>query len=76
MYFHDQLFNPATVNPQYYQAVRTQIAQHEWEQNTEIANAVNAVRDLCRAVKKIDTEHQSQAFLACLEQMAIEMNWP
>ncbi|MBQ9662412.1 MAG: hypothetical protein IJV40_04585 [Oscillospiraceae bacterium] len=75
MFFYDQMFNPATVNPEYYRMVQAQIAQHEWEQNREILNAMKAVHDLCSSVKKLDMDHQQQAFLACLQQMAIEMNW-
>ena len=44
-------------------------------QDIEILKAVKAVHDLCEAVKKMDTAHQQTAFLACLQQMAIEMNW-
>ncbi len=75
MYFNEQMFNPATVNPQYYDSVRKQAEQYEWKQNEEIINAVKAVHDLCDAVKKMDMAHQQTAFLACLQQMAVEFNW-
>ena len=51
MYFIDQMFNPETVNPEYYESVRFQIAQYNWEQDKEIRNAVKAIYDLCSAVK-------------------------
>lgn len=75
MYFTDQMFNPATVNPQYYDSIRAQIIQSNWEQEKEIANAVKAIHDLCGAIKKLDTNHQQAAFYACLQQIAIEMHW-
>lgn len=75
MYFIDQMFNPETVNPEYYESVRLQIAQYNWEQDKEIRNAVKAIHDLCSAVKKMDPEHQKKAFFACLGQMRTEMNW-
>lgn len=75
MYFTEQMFNPTTVNPQYYDSIRAQIIQANWEQQREIANAVKAIHDLCGAIKKIDANHQQEAFYACLQQIAIEMNW-
>ena len=75
MYFNEQMFNPNTVNQQYYDSVKAQIEQYNRNQDIEILKAVNAVHDLCEAVKKMDTAHQQTAFLACLQQMAIEMNW-
>ena len=75
MYFTDQMFNPATVNPQYYDSIRAQIIQSHWEQEKEIANAVKAIHDLCDAIKKLDVNHQKEAFYACLQQIAIEMQW-
>lgn len=75
MYFNTQMFNPNTVNPQYYQSVRNQIRAYEANQNLEVAKAVNAVHDLCEAVKNMDEPHQKEAFFLCLEQMAAYMNW-
>lgn len=75
MYFTDQMFNPSTVNPQYYDSIRAQIIQSNWEQEKEIANAVKATHDLCGAIKKLDMNHQQEAFYACLQQIAIEMHW-
>ena len=75
MYFNQQMFNPTTVNPQYYQSVRNQILAYEANQDLEVAKAVKAVRDLCEAVKKMDEAHQKEAFFLCLGQMAADMNW-
>lgn len=75
MYFNNQMFNPATVNPLYYNAMKAQMAQYNWEQNKEVVNATKAIHDLCEAVKKLDADHQQIAFYACLNQMAIDMNW-
>ena len=75
MYFNEQMFNPNTVNQQYYDSVKAQIEQYNRSQDKEILNAVKAIHDLCDAVKKLDSAHQQAAFYACLQQMAIEMNW-
>ena len=48
---------------------------YETKQDKEIAKAVKAIHDLCEAVKKIDANHQQQAFNACLFELAKEMNW-
>lgn len=37
--------------------------------------AVNAIHDLCEAVKQLDDHHQQIAFSACLAEMAREFNW-
>ena len=74
-YFNNQLFNPLYVNPQYYHSIESQIQQNEFEQYKEIGNAMKAIHDLFEAARKIDTQHQTAAFNACLAQLAIEMNW-
>lgn len=75
MYFNQQMFNPNTVNPQYYQSIRNQIQAYHANQDLEVAKAVKAVHDLCEAVKKMDEPHQKEAFFLCLGQMAADMNW-
>ena len=75
VYFYDQMFNPNTVNPQYYNSVRSQFPLTDWEQNIEIVKAVKAVHDLWEAVKKMDLPHQQVAFIACLQQMGNDMGW-
>lgn len=75
MYFNQQMFNPNTVNPQYYQSIRNQIQAYQATQDLEVAKAVKAVHDLCEAVKKMDEAHQKEAFGLCLQQMALEFNW-
>lgn len=75
MEFYNQLFNPQYVNPQYYQAIKRQIEQYNYEQNKEVLNAVKAVHDLCDAMKKLDPEHQQIALNACIAQMAKELGW-
>ena len=75
MYFTQQMFNPNTVNPQYYQSIRNQIMTYEASQNLEVTKAVKAIHDLCEAVKKMDEPHQREAFGLCLQQMAVEFHW-
>ena len=52
MYFNNQMFNPNTVNSQYYHSVRDQIPTYGSNQDLEVAKAVKAIHDLCEAVKK------------------------
>ena len=71
--FYNQMFNPQYVNLQYYRQI--ELLQYEAKQNEEIVKAVNAIHDLCEAVKKLDDHHQQIAFSACLAEMAREFNW-
>ena len=74
--FCNQMFNPAYVNPNYYQSIQAQAMwQYEQNQNAEVQKAVKATRDLCKAVIKLDVEHQQQAFYACLAVVAFEFGW-
>ena len=40
-----------------------------------INNAIEAMHDLCDAVKDMDQNHQQQAFWGCLGVMAEEFHW-
>lgn len=73
MYFNNMMFNPQYVNPDYYQQAR--IMQYNYEQDCEVLKATKAMRDLCRAVNKMDDAHQREAFLKCLAVMAEESGW-
>lgn len=77
MYFYNQMFNPDYVNPAYYFQNQAQIQaqQYEANQNIEVAKAVHAVQDLCKAIKAMDDWHQQLAFGACLAEMANQFNW-
>ena len=75
MYFNERVFNPQYINPLYYSQVQNQIAQYNFQQDQEVMKAVHAVHDLCEAVKKMDEQHQQQAFFACLAEMASEFHW-
>lgn len=74
MYFNNMMFNPQYVNPNYYQQ-QARIMQHNYEQDCEVLKATNAMRDLCRAVNKMDDAHQREAFWKCLAVMAEESGW-
>lgn len=75
MYFNDRMFNPQYVNQTYYNQIQAQIAQYNFEQNTEQAKALKAFREICEAVKKLDEQHQQELFMACLGVMAKEFEW-
>ena len=73
--FYNQFFNPQYVTPDYYHRIQNQIAQYQQEQSKEVQNVVKAVHDLCKAYKKLDPQHQEQAFGLALAEMAIELGW-
>ena len=75
MYFNNQMINQQYVNRQYYNSIKQEIEEYNFRQNREVSNAVQAIHDLCEAVKKLDGQHQQMAFYACLAEMAKEMNW-
>ena len=75
MYFNDKMFNPQYVNPGYYNQMQAQIAQYRFQQDIEVAKTVKAVRDMCESVKKMDEQHQQEAFMACLGVIAKEFGW-
>lgn len=73
MYFYDWFYNLAYVNQ--YNYAQNQRSIYQFRQDMEVQKAANAARDLCKAVKNMDEQHQQQAFLACLEVMAEEYGW-
>lgn len=77
MCFCNQMFNPNYVNPDYYHQIYVEIEAQRYidNQNREVMNAVKAFRDLCESVKKLDSQHQQQAFLLCLGEAAKEFGW-
>lgn len=66
---YEQLFNPQYVNYQSYLNCQAQQAimraQHEYEQQAEIAKAVKAIHDYFEAMRKLDPQHHQEALLAC-----------
>lgn len=75
MYFTNTMFNSQYVNPYYYSQQQPLIQQYDFQQNSEVIKAAHAVSDLCKAVKKMDEQHQQEAFLACLAVIAKEFGW-
>lgn len=74
--FYDQMFNPAYVNQNFYQSIPPQTMwQYQQSQNAEVIKAVKATHDLIEAARKLDSEHQQQAFFACLAVIAGELGW-
>ena len=73
MYFNDRFYNPIYVSPDNY--AQTQRNIYQFTQDVEVMKAADAARDLCKAVKNMDEQHQRQAFFACLEVMAEEYGW-
>ena len=75
MNFMDAVFNPQYINPAYYRQQQALIAQYNFQQDNEVSKAVHAAREMCRAVKNMDEEHQQIAFLAVLEAAGEEFGW-
>lgn len=73
--FYNQFFNPQYVNPDYYRQNQEQIMHYQQEQSKEVCNVVKAVHDLCEAYKKLDPQHQQEAFYAALAEFAIGSGW-
>ena len=73
--FYNHFFNQQYVNPDYYRQSQEQIIQYQQEQSKEVQNVVKAVHDLCDAYKKLDPQHQQQAFYLALAEMARESGW-
>ena len=74
MTFVDAMFNPKYVNPIYFRQ-QALIAQYHFRQDIEVEKAAHAAREMCRAVKNMDEEHQKIAFYACLAVLGEEFGW-
>lgn len=74
-FFYNQMFNPNYVNQQYYLQNLALVQQHQMKQVQEVQKVVNAVRDICKAMKELDAQHQQQAFYLCLAEMANQLGW-
>lgn len=75
MHFTNTMFNSQYVNPYYYSQQQSLIQQYDFQQSSEVVEAAHAMSDLCKAVKKMDEQHQQEAFLACLTVIAKEFGW-
>ncbi len=74
-YFYNQMLNQTYINPTFYFQNQARIQQYQFEQSHEVVKAVNAVRDMCEAVKRMDARHQEQAFYLCLAEIANHFGW-
>ena len=75
MEFYNKMFNQAYVNQTYYNQNQAQVQRYQQEQTCEVLKAQKAFRDLCEAVKKMDAQHQEQAFFLCLAEAACQFGW-
>ncbi len=75
MNFYNQMFNPNYINQTYFNQKQQEIAQYEHEQDKEVFNTVKACHDMLDAVRKLDEQHQQQAFNLCLAEIAKTMGW-
>ncbi len=72
-YFETQMFNPTYVNESYYR--QQQVKNYMADQDERVAKVVHSFNDMLDQVNGMDREHQQQAFLLCLAQMAIKYGW-
>ncbi len=80
MYFGNNQFCGNVFNQQYvsqnnYAQLQYEIRRYQANQSKEVSKAVKAMHDLCDAVKNMDAEHQQQAAVLCLAEIAREFGW-
>lgn len=73
--FCGNMFNQQYVSPNNYVQLQNEIYRYQASQNNEVMKAVRAMHDLCEAVKNMDLEHQQQAAVMCLAEVAREFGW-
>lgn len=73
--FCGNMFNQQYVSQNNYAQLQYEIAKYQANQNNEVCKAVNAMHDLCEAVKNMDADHQQQAAALCLAEIAREFGW-
>lgn len=70
--FYGNIFNPQYVSRDNYARHQAEIASYQANQDIEVTKAVKAMHDLCEAVNKMDADHQQQAMVLCLAEIARE----
>lgn len=73
MYFDDVFRDPQYMDMFYYAQQRERAYQKQ--QTEEMRKAVDAMRDLCRALKNMDEPHRADAHTACLLVMVQELGF-
>ncbi len=73
------IYNPTYVNSAYLQQLEAQRQQMEterkhWEQQKKIKDMVKAISDYCDAARKIELAYQQEAMVACLAEIARQIN--
>ena len=71
-YFNEHFYNPAYINPIYYQQMKNTIQQ---DQNERVMKAVHAFCDMLDQVDGMDPQHQEHLFGLCLAEMARRNRW-
>ena len=69
------MFNQQYVSQNNYVQHQNEIARFQANQDIEVGKAVKAMHDLCEAVKNMDSGHQQQAMVLCLDVFAKEFGW-
>ena len=72
-YFETQMFNPNYINEEYYRHLQAQ--KYAADQNERVMKVVNSFRDMLDQVNAMDEQHQQQAFLMCLAEIARRNGW-
>ncbi len=76
-YFDDRFYNPAYINPAYYEQMKYTIKQtnHQVLQNDRVMKAAHAFSDMLDQIDGMDIEHQEQLFGTCLVEIARRRRW-
>ena len=64
------IFNQTYMEPNYLQQIQR---NKFWEQQKKIGDMVKAVSDYCEAARGIEREYQDEAIVACLAEIARQM---
>lgn len=74
-YFENTMFNPQFVNSDYYRCQAAAIQNYQKNQSEHVAKAVHAFADMMNEIDQMDSQHQEQTFMLCLEEMATRRRW-
>ena len=76
-YFDDRFYNPAYINPAYYEQMKNTIQQTNQQvlQNGRVMKAAHAFSDMLDQIDEMDIEHQKQLFGICLAEIARRRRW-
>lgn len=72
-YFENQMFNPNYINEDNYHQMQSE--KYAIDQDEKVTKVVHSFSDMLDQVNGMDMEHQQQAFLLCLAEVARRNGW-